>query len=92
MEIVLLIGGRAYPLPQRSALYLCDRIRQTGSDERTFNYLAESIEENLATGESMEPIELGNRQIEPLADILWPVDDPALARLRIACERYLHPG
>jgi hypothetical protein len=92
MEIELTIGGRAYWLPERSALLLRDCIRRRGSDERPLSYVAEAIDKGLAAAVSTEPIELGTSQIETLADILWGVADGPLSELQIACERYVQPG
>jgi hypothetical protein len=74
MKVVLLIGGRDYPLPEDSAKLLRDLIREFGGHERPLSYLT--------AGESPEPIELGTRQIEPLADLLWNSGDESLGRLR----------
>jgi hypothetical protein len=92
LEIELTIGGRAYRLPERSALLLCDCIRRLVSDERPLSYIADTIDEDLAAGGSLEPIDLGTRQIETLADILWGVADGPLSELHMACERYMQPG
>ena len=56
MEIVFLVGGRAYSVPEQSAIELRDRIREHVSDDRTLSYLADVITEDLEQGESPERV------------------------------------
>ncbi len=89
---MLLIGGRAYPLREHSAALLRDLISEVAAHERPLSYLGDAIGEDLAVGESPEPLELGTRQIAVLADLLWSTSDLKLQQLHAACERYLQPG
>jgi hypothetical protein len=89
MEIVFLVGGRAYSVPEQSAIELRDRIRAHVSDDRTLSYLADAITEDLEQGESPEPLDLSHRQIEALAEILVGASpDEPRERLRQACQRF----
>jgi hypothetical protein len=89
MEIVFLVGGCAYPIPERAAIELRDRIREHVSDDRMLGYLADVISEDLTQGESPEPLDLSPGQIEALADILFGASpDGPRERLRQACQRF----
>jgi hypothetical protein len=70
VEVVVLVGARPYPLPERSAIELRDLIRTRAPDDRPLGYLADAISEDLEHGESPEPLDLGHEQIEALVEIL----------------------
>jgi hypothetical protein len=89
MEIVFLVGGRSYAIPEQAAIELRDRIREHAGDDRTLADLADVITEDLEQGESPEPLDLSHRQIEALADILFGASpDESRERLRQACQRF----
>jgi hypothetical protein len=92
MEVVLLVGGRPYTLPEQSALELRDRIREHAPDDLALGYLADAIAEDLENGESPGPFDLGHEQIEGLVDVLFGVIlDGPLQRLQQACSRFFGP-
>jgi hypothetical protein len=99
VDVILLVGGRSYLLPAASARTLADRIRHWSSGrsglhdaERSLTYLADTIDEDLAAGESPEPIELGWKQAEALIENVLRDDfvdgDDDLTRLWVACRRF----
>jgi hypothetical protein len=89
MEIVVLVGARPYALPEHSAIELRDLIRTRVPDDRRLAYLADAISTDLAHGESPEPLDLGQEQIEALVEILFRASlDESLQRLREACQRF----
>jgi hypothetical protein len=85
---VLLIGAGEYPLAKRSARLLRGLIRQTGH-QRPLSYLADVLGEDVDTGDSPEPVELGRGQIAELCELLSGVQDEPLAELRAGCERFV---
>jgi hypothetical protein len=92
VEVVVLVGARPYPLPERSAIELRDLIRTRAPDDRPLGYLADAISEDLEHGESPEPLDLGHEQIEALVEILsGAILDKPLQRLRNACQRFAAP-
>ncbi len=99
MRIVLLIGAGEFPLDESAAAWLASSIRNTCAfraagehDEASRGCLAlcRVLDDDLANGDSPEPIELGRSQIDALAACLSgaPSDDPVLTRLQLAIHRY----
>jgi hypothetical protein len=75
LEIVLLIGAAPYRLDRHGAEYLLKWIRQSCRDKSgqpldemaaACLLLGEVLEDDLARGESPEPVELGQSQVEGL--------------------------
>jgi hypothetical protein len=106
VEIVLLIGAAPYRLDERGARWLEETIRErfrvddgrpVGLSEldeaaRACIRLADVLAEDLASGSSPEPIELGRWQVEGLLayvlrDYLVQSDEE-LAALYVALRRY----
>jgi hypothetical protein len=67
IEISLLIGGRLYLLPERSAACSATASAVSPATQRHLSYVADAIDEDFATGGSPEPID-GTTQIETLAE------------------------
>lgn len=99
MQIVLLIGAGEFPLDESAAAWLAATIRNAYAfrpagehDEASRGCLAlcRVLDDDLANGDSPEPIELGRSQIDGLAACLrdTPPDDPVLTRLQLAIRRY----
>jgi hypothetical protein len=96
VEIVLLIGGRAYPVTASEAGFLADCIRDPAADlSRQMRLLADTIATAARLGRSCEPVDLGYKQIEKLVGVLTDgvgPDSANLRSLRDAVRRFTRAG